>query len=128
MILSFILTVFQLIGSFIVPGDSFDYIKESFTTTNKACYSERYYKISETRKTNIKRSNIVLGVLEGERKHMGLKKCSNTMAETSKISDDPDLIEDSEYIKDMKKTGKFGWIWIVLIVLALMSIISIVLI
>lgn len=50
------------------------------------------------------------------------------MAETSKISDDPDLIEDSEYIKDMKKTGKFGWIWIVLIVLALMSIISIVLI
>lgn len=50
------------------------------------------------------------------------------MAETSKTSDDPDLIEDSEYIKDMKKTGKFGWIWIVLIVLALMSIISIVLI
>jgi hypothetical protein len=50
------------------------------------------------------------------------------MAETSKISDDPDLIEDSEYVKDMKKTGKFGWIWIVLIVLALMSIISIVLI
>ncbi|MBR6532650.1 hypothetical protein IKT64_02690 [Candidatus Saccharibacteria bacterium] len=50
------------------------------------------------------------------------------MAETSKISDEPDLIEDSEYVKDMKKTGKFGWIWIVLIVLALMSIISIVLI
>lgn len=49
-------------------------------------------------------------------------------AETSKISDEPDLIEDSEYVKDMKKTGKFGWIWIVLIVLALMSIISIVLI
>lgn len=50
------------------------------------------------------------------------------MAETSQISDEPDLIEDSEYVKDMKKTGKFGWIWIVLIVLALMSIISIVLI
>ncbi|MDO4759915.1 MAG: hypothetical protein Q4A33_01280 [Candidatus Saccharibacteria bacterium] len=50
------------------------------------------------------------------------------MAETSKISDDPDMIEDSEYVKDMKKTGRFGWIWIVLIVLALMSIISIVLI
>ena len=50
------------------------------------------------------------------------------MAETSKISDEPDLIEDSEYVKDMKKTGKFGWVWIVLIVLALMSIISIVLI
>ena len=50
------------------------------------------------------------------------------MVETSKTTDDPDLIEDSEYVKDMKKTGKFGWVWIVLIVLALMSIISIVLI
>ena len=50
------------------------------------------------------------------------------MAETSKTSDEPDLIEDSEYVKDMNKTGKFGWIWIVFIVLALMSIISIVLI
>lgn len=50
------------------------------------------------------------------------------MAETSKISDDPDLIEDSEYVKDMKKTGKFGWIWIVLIILAVMSLISIILI
>lgn len=50
------------------------------------------------------------------------------MAETSKISDDPDLIEDSEYVKDMKKTGKFGWVWIVLIILAVMSLISIILI
>lgn len=39
---------------------------------------------------------------------------------------DPDFAEDSEYVKDMKKTGKFGWIWIVLIVLAVISIISIV--
>ena len=52
MILSLILTVFQLIGSFIVPGNSFDYKKESFTATNKACYSERYYKLSETRENN----------------------------------------------------------------------------
>lgn len=50
------------------------------------------------------------------------------MAQTSKISDEPDMIEDSEYVKDMKKTGKFGWIWIVLIVLAVMSLISIILI
>ena len=50
------------------------------------------------------------------------------MAETSKISDDPDMIEDSEYVKDMKKTGKFGWVWIVLIILAVMSLISIILI
>ena len=50
------------------------------------------------------------------------------MVETSKTTDDPDLIEDSEYVKDMKKTGKFGWVWIVLIILAVMSLISIILI
>ena len=50
------------------------------------------------------------------------------MAESSKTTDDPDLIEDSEYVKDMKKTGKFGWVWIVLIILAVMSLISIILI
>ena len=52
MILSLILTAFQFVGSFIVPGDSFDYIKNSFTSTNKACYSERYYKLSETKENN----------------------------------------------------------------------------
>ena len=41
---------------------------------------------------------------------------------------DPDLAEDSEYMKDFKKTSKFGWVWIVLIVLAVLSLISIILI
>lgn len=35
--------------------------------------------------------------------------------------DDVDGVEDSEYIKDTKKTGKFTWVWIVLIVLAIIS-------
>ena len=39
---------------------------------------------------------------------------------------DPDFAEDSEYVKNMKKTGKFSWVWAVLIVLAILSIISIV--
>lgn len=39
--------------------------------------------------------------------------------------DAPDLAEDSEYLKDTKKTGRFGWIWLVLIVLAIISLISI---
>ncbi|MBQ3296575.1 hypothetical protein IJH01_00370 [Candidatus Saccharibacteria bacterium] len=39
---------------------------------------------------------------------------------------DPDFADDSEYVKNMKKTSKFGWVWIVLIVLAVISIISIV--
>ena len=38
---------------------------------------------------------------------------------------DPDLVEDSDYTKDLKKTGKFTWIWIVLIVLAIASLVVI---
>jgi len=36
-----------------------------------------------------------------------------------------DFTEDSEYMKDLKKTSRFGWVWIVLIVLAILSLISI---
>ena len=46
------------------------------------------------------------------------------------VSDEktPDLAEEAEYMKDFKKTGKFGWVWVILIVLAILSIISIVMI
>ncbi len=37
-----------------------------------------------------------------------------------------DLAEDAEYMKDLKKTGKFSWMWIVLIVLAVLSLLSII--
>lgn len=37
----------------------------------------------------------------------------------------PDLVEDSEYMKNFKKTSKFGWVWIVLIVLAIVAVICI---
>ena len=36
---------------------------------------------------------------------------------TTKIMD-PDLVEGSEYTKSMKKTGRFAWIWIILVILA----------
>lgn len=42
--------------------------------------------------------------------------------------EEPDLVEDAEYMEDFKKTSKFGWVWIVLIVLAIGAIISIVMI
>jgi len=50
------------------------------------------------------------------------------MAEGTGVIDGetPDLVDESEYVKDFKKTGKFGWVWIVLIVLAVLSLISIV--
>lgn len=38
---------------------------------------------------------------------------------------DVDLAEDAEYLKDLKKTGRFGWIWIVLVVLAVLSLVII---
>lgn len=38
---------------------------------------------------------------------------------------DVDLAEDAEYLKDLKKTGKFSWVWIVLIVLAILSLVVI---
>lgn len=39
--------------------------------------------------------------------------------------EDPDLAEDVEYLKDLKKTGRFAWVWVVLIVLAILSLILI---
>ena len=36
-----------------------------------------------------------------------------------------DFTDDSEYMRDLKKTSKFGWMWVVLIVLAILSLISI---
>lgn len=40
--------------------------------------------------------------------------------------DDPDYVEDADYVKDLKKTGRFTWVWFVLIGLALISLIIIV--
>ena len=49
-------------------------------------------------------------------------------AQVSAEKNDVDLSEDAEYLKDLKKTSKFGWIWIVLIGLAVLSLLSIILI
>ncbi len=37
-----------------------------------------------------------------------------------------DFTEDSEYVKNLKKTSKFGWVWMVLIFLAIVAVIVIV--
>lgn len=49
-------------------------------------------------------------------------------ANETTLGDDPDLVEDSDYSKDLKKTGKYTWIWVVLIILAIISLVVIVLI
>ncbi|MBR3175933.1 hypothetical protein IKF26_00825 [Candidatus Saccharibacteria bacterium] len=38
----------------------------------------------------------------------------------------PDLVDDSEYMQNFKKTSKFGWVWVVLIVLAILSLLAII--
>ncbi len=50
---------------------------------------------------------------------------ARAMAEADN-GENPDFAEDPEYLKDTKKTGRFGWVWLVLIVLAIISMISIV--
>ena len=50
----------------------------------------------------------------------------NKSQTTTQISN-PDLAEDIDYGKDLKQTGRFSWMWIALIVLALISLVSIVL-
>lgn len=35
--------------------------------------------------------------------------------------EDPDFVEDADYVRNLKKTNKFAWVWFVLIGLALVS-------
>lgn len=49
-------------------------------------------------------------------------------ANKTSYGEDPDLVEDSDYAKDLKKTGKYTWIWVVLVILAIISLVCIVLI
>ncbi len=48
-----------------------------------------------------------------------------TRAQSSR-RDDIDGVDDSAYVKDTKKTGKFTWVWIVLIILAIISLFCII--
>lgn len=50
------------------------------------------------------------------------------MTRTATVEGDPDYLENSEYLKELKSTGRFSWIWFILIALAIASVIFIVLI
>jgi hypothetical protein len=39
--------------------------------------------------------------------------------------DDVDLVEGSNYTKHLKKTGRFGWFWLILILLAVFAVVII---
>lgn len=56
------------------------------------------------------------------------QRISADLRQKDQLSDqsDPNFVEDANYLKDTKKTSKFTWVWIVLIVLALISMICII--
>lgn len=45
----------------------------------------------------------------------------------SKMSDkkDVDLAEDADYVKDLKKTSKYGWVWILLVVFVVILLVAV---
>ena len=49
-----------------------------------------------------------------------------TRAKESADADGVDLVEDAEYLKNTNKTGRFAWVWVILIVLAILSLVLII--
>ena len=48
------------------------------------------------------------------------------MARSSEIGNgDPDFAEDSEYLKDLKKTSKFSWVFFALFIIAVAVVIAV---
>ena len=60
-----------------------------------------------------------------ERINADLRERASRAAEIE--GDGPDFAEDSEYIKELKTTGRFTWIWFILIALAIAAVIFIIL-
>jgi hypothetical protein len=46
-------------------------------------------------------------------------------AQRTSQKEDIDLVEDSAYTKNLTKTGRFSWVWFILILLAALSVIVI---
>ena len=52
-----------------------------------------------------------------------LREKMNRTSKTTKDEKDPDFVEDSDYTKDLKKTGKYGWVFVFLIFAVLLGLI-----
>ena len=44
-------------------------------------------------------------------------------AQQSNVANAPDLAEDSDYVKHLKKTSKYGWIWFVLVLFVILALV-----
>lgn len=69
----------------------------------------------------------IMATNESERNTRLNQRITSDLRERMQSSerDDPDLVDDSRYADDTKKTGRFGWVWAILIILAIISLICI---
>lgn len=44
-------------------------------------------------------------------------------AEKSKLTERPDGVEDSQYLKGSRQSGKYSWVWIIVVILVAVFII-----
>lgn len=49
-------------------------------------------------------------------------------AQKTALGSDPDLVEDSDYARDLKKTSKYGWILPVLLVIGVIALVVVALV
>lgn len=45
--------------------------------------------------------------------------------QSNEEDNDKDFAENSEYVKQLQRTGRFSWVWFVLIILAIISLVFI---
>jgi len=62
-----------------------------------------------------------------ERSKLGERISSDLRERAEKTSqrNDPDFVEQSEYLKNMQKTNRFSWFWFILVALAAVSLVII---
>ncbi len=56
-----------------------------------------------------------------------LREKMNATSKQVGDKDDPDYVEDSDYVRDLKKTSKYSWIWILvgIVVVAVLVVVGI---
>jgi len=47
------------------------------------------------------------------------------LSRASKVEEDVDLAEETDYVKDLKKTSKYSWVWILLVVFVLILLVAV---
>ena len=47
------------------------------------------------------------------------------MSEASKVEEDVDLAEETDYVKDLNKTSKYSWVWILLVAFVLILLVAV---